>query len=217
MTIELSGEIKKAISVLNVINQGVNNKEIQARMKLQALLEGRDAPKVRHLATRYTTDSSMYPATQFSKEFVAPNDTDYELILEHHSSNKFFSVKINDGSSLILNETTLKTADSNSIMIPAGAKATIEFPMASSQLKYTGWLTAGLDLNNLDAFDWIPLEAALDMSVFQVYGSGNAMMFVTDDESVWGMGKKVQGGYEDGSQLKRLELPHNCRNFKKVI
>ena len=59
---------------------------------------------------------------------------------------------------------------------------------------YPGWLELSDDRDsiiNLDSCDWTPIIAALDLPAFQVLACGNAVMFITDCEDVWGMGKKV--------------------------
>ena len=85
---------------------------------------------------------------------------------------------------------------------------------------YTGWLKlsdAEEDINNLDSYSWAKVQAALDLPVFQVLACGNAVMFVTDSEGVWGMGKKVQGSAVDERALRSIHKPHGCKNFKKIV
>ena len=77
-------------------------------MKFKALIKGKDSNKVRHLATRYATSAPMHIETKFYKEFTAPEDTDFELIIDSHTSDKFISVKTDTGKTILHNASTLR-------------------------------------------------------------------------------------------------------------
>lgn len=88
---------------------------------------------------------------------------------------------------------------------------------------YTGWLQltdnddANGDMHNLNSYSWTQIVAAINLSANRVLACGKAVMFVTDSESVWGMGKKVQGSQADERTLTRLQTPPGCKNFAKII
>ena len=131
---------------------------MQCKAKLRALLKGKDVAKVRHLASHYTTDAQLFPATKFYKEFRAPEGQDYELVIEGHSSGKFLSVKTDVGTKMLHSSQTLRSSGLNSILIPGGSTATIEFPVESSIAKYTGSFPTGGVRGNLNSYDWDALE-----------------------------------------------------------
>ena len=66
-------------------------------MKLKALVKGKDSFKVRHLMTRYATSAPMHKEIRFCKEIQAPLDHDYEIQFEKYTSNKFISIKTDQG------------------------------------------------------------------------------------------------------------------------
>ena len=74
LEIGISAEIKSAIKTLNTINKGQSNEKLLFRMKLKALVKGKDSFKVRHLMTRYATSAPMHKETRFCKEIQAPQD-----------------------------------------------------------------------------------------------------------------------------------------------
>ena len=60
MGIELSTEVKKALKIINIIDQGQKNVKLECKMKLKALVKGKDSYKVKHLATRYATSAPVH-------------------------------------------------------------------------------------------------------------------------------------------------------------
>ena len=131
---------------------------MQCKAKLRALLKGKDAAKVRSLAAHYATDARLFPATKFYKQFNAPEGQDYELVIEGHTSGKFLSVKTDGGTKMLHSAQTLRSSGQNTILIPGGATATIEFPVESSSAKFTGSFPTGGARGNLNSYDWDALE-----------------------------------------------------------
>jgi len=89
LEIMISDEVRASIKTMNKINEGTKSSKLQFKMKLKALVKGKDSHKVNHLITRYATSAPIHNEIRFYKEFKAPADHDFEIEVEHYASNKF--------------------------------------------------------------------------------------------------------------------------------
>ena len=68
-----------------------------ASAKLQAILKSKDAHKVKHLAENYFVETALLPYTVFSKEFTAPAQHDFEIVIQANTSDQVLSIESQDG------------------------------------------------------------------------------------------------------------------------
>ena len=99
--------------------------------------------------------------------------------------------------------------------VAKGESASIEFPAAPQIATWTGTIQRGdeYEMINHDDYSWQNIMATAAIAVTQVYASAEAALFVTGDDSLWGVGYRANGNERN---LRKIETPAECRNFKKI-
>ena len=93
-----------------------------------------------------------------------------------------------------------------SITVPAGTKATIEFPVRPQIVNFSGWIGGnrfgGMEEINYESFT--PLQDTAQCAAVKVVAMHSCVMFVGGDDSIWNLGYRCNGQGNEKAQLQRV-------------
>ena len=181
-------------------------------MYFNELFESEDRTLVKHLGQSYETDKKMFTG-KFSKEVEATED-DMVIKVTGHTSEALLQAKNSNGSSLAIDAAGFKDGKNPKLIVKKGEKATIEFPIRPQVATWAGNIGRGdMELTNEE---FKQLDGSAQIVAKSVHASHYHVMYVGEDESLYGMGWRVQGTSAEEQKLQLIEKPADCKDYKKV-
>ena len=138
--------------------------------------------------------------------------------LDNHTSKELIQIKKTDSDQgmILANVGAFKSGKTLPLHLDAGESATINFPVRPQIINYSGKLHCRGQDFSMDHESWTMLEDTAQCAVAQVYSCHEAAIYVSADDTIWGVGYRAQGQGRDNCSLRRIEKPDDCCNYKKI-
>ena len=139
---------------------------------------------------------------------------DKKVAVKMNTSNQTINISL-DGSDeppLYANMAQMEVMKQKPFVIPKGQSATISIENSYPTVMFAGTFQFKLPLQSRS---W---KTLFDSSIFkpkQVFGQGDNMMFIDQNDEIWAVGKGLEGKHDEG-WIRKLKKPANCSDIKKA-